>query len=317
MGVISIKDLLESGVHFGHQTKRWNPKMKHFIFTRRKGIHIIDLQKTAEYADRAYQFVKEQVALGKTILFVGTKKQAQEEIKKAAEKCGMPYIVYRWLGGLLTNFITIRSSINRLKRIEKTLAEAQSTNLTKRELLSLKRESDKLNLVLSGIKDMSKLPEIVFIVDTEKELIALKEAKKLGIPVVGIVDTNGDPEHIDYPIPGNDDAIRAINLFANLISNAVIEGKKQLQMENEGVEATEQETAEKTEEPIISAETEILKEKYGDYELEEKKDIKSFEAYQTDETKTASQPPPTQEGINDTTTTDKEVSSSADHSANG
>lgn len=316
MGVISIKDLLESGVHFGHQTKRWNPKMKHFIFTRRKGIHIIDLQKTADYADRAYQFVKEQVALGKTILFVGTKKQAQEEIKKAAEKCGMPYIVYRWLGGLLTNFITIRSSINRLKRIEKTLAEAQSTNLTKRELLSLKRESDKLNLLLSGIKDMSKLPEIVFIVDTEKELIALKEAKKLGIPVVGIVDTNGDPEHIDYPIPGNDDAIRAINLFANLIANAVIEGKKQLQMEHEGVEATEQETSEKTEEPIISAETEILKEKYGDYELDEKKDIKSFEAYQTDETKATSPPTPTQEGINDTTT-EKEVSRSADHSANG
>ncbi|MDD5067700.1 MAG: 30S ribosomal protein S2 [bacterium] len=318
MGVISIKDLLESGVHFGHQTKRWNPKMKQFIFTRRKGIHIIDLQKTADYADRAYQFVKEQTAQGKTILFVGTKKQAQEEIKKAAEKCSMPYVVYRWLGGLLTNFVTIRSSITRLKKIEKILAESETMNLTKRELLQLKREGDKLNLVFNGIKEMAKLPDIVFIIDTEKEDIALQEAKALGITIVGIIDTNGDPDNIDYPIPGNDDAIRAINLFANLIADAVLEGRKQVQMEQEGAD-TPKETPE-GEEPILSKETLLIKEKYADYEVDEKKDIKSFETYKTDETpaKPIAQEEKTEEKPAEikATETEKEVTSSADNSSN-
>lgn len=323
MGVISIKDLLEAGVHFGHQTKRWNPKMKQFIFTRRKGIHIIDLQKTADYADRAFQYVKEQAGEGKIILFVGTKKQAQEEIKKAAEKCGMPYVIYRWLGGLLTNFVTIRSSITRLKKIEKLMAEAGSTNLTKRELLTLKREHDKLNMVFSGIKEMAKLPDVIFIIDTEKEAIALAEAKTLHIPIVGIIDTNGDPDNIDYPIPGNDDAIRAINLFANLVADAVNEGKKQLQLENEGAEA-ETPAAEAEEQPVVAEEALVMKEKYANYELDEKKDLKSFETYKTEETPKAvtKEEAPAEEKAEEKTEEKtepvlKEDSGSADHSSNG
>lgn len=281
MGVISMKDLLEAGVHFGHQTKRWNPKMKKFLFTRRKGIHIIDLQKTAEFSEKAYAFVKDQSAEGKIILFVGTKKQAQEEVKKAAEKCGMPYIVYRWLGGMLTNFVTVRSSINRLKRIETILEKSEESNLTKRELLSLKRERDKLDQVFCGIKDMSKLPDILFVVDSEKEETAIKEATNLRIPIVGVVDTNGNPDLINYPIPGNDDAIRAITLFANLISDAVIKGRKKMQLEHEG-EAKDAETAEQT--PVINEEEEQIKAKYSEYEFDdEDKEIKSFESFQKDE----------------------------------
>lgn len=272
-----MKDLLEAGVHFGHQTKRWNPKMKRFLFTKRKGIHIIDLQKTAEFAEKAYAFVKEHIMQGKTILFVGTKKQAQEEVKKAAEKCKMPYIVYRWLGGMLTNFITVRSSITRLKTIEATLEKADESILTKRELLTLKREKDKLDQVFSGIKEMNKLPDLLFVVDTEKEAIAIHEARKLGIPIVGVVDTNGNPDVVDYPIPGNDDAIRAITLFANLIANAVIDGKKQLQMDNEGAIADE--TA--SQDSVIPAED--IKEKYAEYEFDDTdKEIKSFETFAKD-----------------------------------
>lgn len=275
-----MKDLLEAGVHFGHQTKRWNPKMKQFIFTKRKGIHIIDLQKTVESADNAYEFVKDQVAKGKTVLFVGTKKQAQEEVKKAAEKCGMPYIVLRWLGGMLTNFVTVRNSINRLKRIEKTLENEDKGNLTKREILSLQREQQKLNNVFSGIKEMSSLPDIIFMIDSEKESIAVQEAKLLKLPIVAVVDTNGDPEHIDYPIPGNDDAIRAINLFANLIADAVIAGKKNLQMQKEGEEQQDVDAA--TDEAF--EEKEIIKEKYAEYEIDDdEKSIKSFEKFEKSE----------------------------------
>ncbi|MBU1077473.1 MAG: 30S ribosomal protein S2 [Spirochaetes bacterium] len=277
MGAISMKDLLEAGVHFGHQTKRWNPKMKKFIFTKRKGIHIIDLQKTVEAAENAYEFVKSGVSKGKTVLFVGTKKQAQEEVKRAAEKCGMPYIILRWLGGMLTNFVTVRNSINRLKSIEKILESDDKGNLTKREILTLTREREKLNNVFSGIKDMNSLPDIMFIIDTEKEDIGVKEALHLGIPIVGVVDTNGDPDHIDYPIPGNDDAIRAINLFANLIADAVLEGKKNLQMEKEG----EDQKAGGAED---SGEPESIKEKYAEYEIDDdEKKIMSFEKFEKTE----------------------------------
>ncbi len=270
-----MKDLLEAGVHFGHQTKRWNPRMKPYIFTKRKGIHIIDLQKTVIAAEKAYEFVKEQVIEGKTILFVGTKKQAQEEIKKAAEKCEMPYIILRWLGGMLTNFITVRSSINRLKKVEEILGNEDKGNLTKREVLSLQREQIKLDNIFSGIKEMNEIPGMIFVIDTEKENIAVKEAKKLGMPIVGVVDTNGDPSDVDYPIPGNDDAIRAINLFADMIANAVLEGKKNLQMKKEGEEKTE-----KT--PKAEEGKEEIKEKYFGYELDEdNKKIRSFEKFET------------------------------------
>ncbi len=278
-----MKDLLEAGVHFGHQTKRWNPKMKRFIFTKRKGIHIIDLQKTVQSTDSAYKFVKEEVSKGKTVLFVGTKKQAQEEVKKAAEKCEMPYIVLRWLGGMLTNFVTVKNSITRLKNIEKTIENDDKGNLTKREILSLTREREKLNNVFSGIKDMDKLPDILFVIDTEKEDIAVKEATHLNLPIVGVVDTNGDPEHINYPIPGNDDAIRAINLFANLIADAVLAGKKDLQIKKEGEDIK---AAALVEGAGGDIETEIIKEKYSEYEIEDdEKKISSFEKFEkTEET---------------------------------
>ena len=287
MGAISMKDLLEAGVHFGHQTKRWNPKMKHFIFTKRKKIHIIDLQKTANASDVAYKFVKEQISQGKTILFVGTKKQAQEEIKKAAEKCSMPYIILRWLGGMLTNFVTVRSSISRLKEIESILEDENKGTLTKRELLSLEREKTKLNNVFSGIKEMNKIPDILFIIDTEKEDIAVKEARHLSIPIIGIVDTNGDPTRIDYPIPGNDDAIRAINLFANLIADAVLEGKKNLQMAKEGEEEAIPEEKKKDKD-INNKKSETIKEKYLEYGMDtDDKKISSFEKFkQLDDEKT-------------------------------
>lgn len=281
MGAISMKDLLEAGVHFGHQTKRWNPKMKRFIFTKRKGIHIIDLQKTVESADNAYKFVKEEVSKGKTVLFVGTKKQAQEEVKKAAEKCDMPYIVLRWLGGMLTNFVTVKNSITRLKNVEKIIENDDKGNLTKREILSLTREREKLNNVFSGIKDMDKLPDILFIIDTEKEDIAVKEATHLSLPIVGVVDTNGDPEHINYPIPGNDDAIRAINLFANLIADAVLAGKRDLQIKKEGEDI---QAAASMEGAGGDVETEIIKEKYSEYEIEDdEKKISSFEKFEKTE----------------------------------
>ena len=226
MAVVAMKQLLEAGVHFGHQTRRWDPKMAEYIFQARNGIHIIDLQKTSKKLDEAYEFIKEQAEEGKTVLFVGTKKQAQECMKEAALKCGMYYVDQRWLGGMLTNFGTIQTRIKRLKDLE-TMAEYGTFDvLPKKEVILLKKEMEKLERNLGGIKDMDKLPGVIFLVDPKKERIAVLEAKKLNIPVVGLVDTNCNPEEVDYAIPGNDDAIRAVKLIADVMANAVIEGRQ-------------------------------------------------------------------------------------------
>ena len=242
MAVVAMKQLLEAGVHFGHQTRRWDPKMAEYIFQARNGIHIIDLQKTSKKLDEAYAFIKEQAEEGKTVLFVGTKKQAQECMKEAAIKCGMYYIDQRWLGGMLTNFGTIQKRIQRLKDLEKMQEDGTFDVLPKKEVILLKKEMEKLERNLGGIKEMDSLPGVIFLVDPKKERIAILEAKKLGIPVVGLVDTNCNPEELDYPIPGNDDAIRAVKLIADVIANAVIEGKQ-----GESFETT-QETQEQTSE---------------------------------------------------------------------
>ncbi len=226
MAVVAMKQLLEAGVHFGHQTRRWDPKMAEYIFQARNGIHIIDLQKTSKKIDEAYSFVKEQVEEGKTVLFVGTKKQAQECMKEAAISCGMFYIDQRWLGGMLTNFKTIRTRVERLKKLEAMEQDGTFEVLPKKEVIGLKKEMAKLETNLGGIKDMEELPGVIFIVDSKKEAIAIQEAKKLNIPVVGLVDTNCSPENVDYVIPGNDDAIRSVKLIAQVIANAVIEGKQ-------------------------------------------------------------------------------------------
>ena len=226
MAVVAMKQLLEAGVHFGHQTRRWDPKMAEYIFQARNGIHIIDLQKTSKKLDEAYAFFKEQAEEGKTVLFVGTKKQAQECVKEAAIKCGMYYVDQRWLGGMLTNFETIRTRVQRLKDLETMQEDGTFDVLPKKEVILLKKEMEKLERNLGGIKEMDKLPGVIFLVDPKKERIAVLEAKKLGIPVVGLVDTNCNPEEVDYPIPGNDDAIRAVKLIADVIANAVIEGKQ-------------------------------------------------------------------------------------------
>lgn len=218
-----MKSLLESGVHFGHQTKRWNPKMAKYIFQERNGIHIIDLQKTSACIIEAYDAIRAQVRNGKSILFIGTKKQAQQTIETEAKRCGMPYVNNRWLGGMLTNFTTIKKSIATLKKIEKMEVDGTFDSLTKKEVSLLTKEKIKLEKNLGGIKDMTSLPGAVFIIDTKKEAIAVAEANRLGIPVVAVVDTNCDPTNIDYPIPGNDDAIRAIQLFTEIIANAVVD----------------------------------------------------------------------------------------------
>ncbi len=248
-----MKELLEAGVHFGHQAKRWNPKMGKYIFTKRMGIHIIDLQKTVKAAEKAYEFIFDYASKGKTILFVGTKKQARKSVEEAAQKCEMPYVTLRWLGGMLTNFPTIRKSIDKLKRLEKILDSEDKGNLIKKEILTLTREKTKLENVFNGIKNMTKLPDALFIVDTSKEEIAVHEAKNLGIPIIGIVDTISDPTTIDYPIPGNDDAIRAISLFANMAADAVIEGKKKLTLKKEGEDTAQEENETKTE--TVTADT--------------------------------------------------------------
>ena len=226
MAVVAMKQLLEAGVHFGHQTRRWDPKMAEYIFQARNGIHIIDLQKTSKKLDEAYAFLKEQVEEGKTVLFVGTKKQAQECMKDAAIKSGMYYVDQRWLGGMLTNFDTIQKRIQRLKELETMEQDGTFDVLPKKEVILLKKEMEKLEKNLGGIKEMTELPGVIFLVDPKKERIAVLEAKKLGIPTVGIVDTNCNPEDLDYPIPGNDDAIRAVKLIADVMANAVIEGKQ-------------------------------------------------------------------------------------------
>ena len=223
MAVVTMKNLLESGVHFGHQVKRWDPRMKKYIFAERNGIHIIDLQKTTAAIKESYETVRKIVSSGKSILFVGTKKQAQQAIQKEAERCGMFYVNNRWLGGMLTNFTTIKKSLLRLKKIEKMEVDGTFENLTKKEVSALQKEKSKLEKNLGGIKEMKELPGAVFIIDTHKEQIAVAEAHRMGIPIIAVVDTNCNPEGIDYPIPGNDDEIRAISLFTSVIANAVIE----------------------------------------------------------------------------------------------
>ena len=225
MAVISMKQLLEAGVHFGHQTRRWNPKMAQYIFTERNGIYIIDLQQSLTYIDKAYAFVKETVAKGGQILFVGTKKQAQETIAEQATRVGMPYINQRWLGGMLTNYQTVVKRVQRLKELEQMDFEnVAASGLTKKELLGLKREKDKLSKTLGGIRDMARTPQAVWIVDTKKEHLAIDEARKLHIPIVAILDTNCDPDEVDFPIPGNDDAIRSVSLLTRIIADAAADG---------------------------------------------------------------------------------------------
>ncbi len=243
MAVVAMKQLLEAGVHFGHQTRRWDPKMAEYIFQARNGIHIIDLQKTSKKLDEAYAFLKEQAEEGKTVLFVGTKKQAQECVKEAAEKCGMYYVDQRWLGGMLTNFDTIRARVQRLKDLETMQEDGTFDVLPKKEVILLKKEMEKLERNLGGIKEMDKIPGVIFLVDPKKERIAVLEAKKLNIPVIGLVDTNCNPEEVDYAIPGNDDAIRAVKLIADVMANAVIEGRQ-----GESFETTESQEQEVEEE---------------------------------------------------------------------
>ena len=226
MSVISIKQLLEAGVHFGHHTRRWNPKMAEYIFTERNGIYIIDLQKTVKKFEEAYMFVRELSANGGTILFVGTKKQAADAIKEEATRCGMYYVNVRWPGGMLTNFKTIRKSIDRLKQLETMEADGTFDLLPKKEVIKLKNEAARLEKILGGIKEMKQLPKAMFVVDPRKEHIAVSEARKLNIPIVGIVDTNCDPDEVDYVIPGNDDAIRAVKLITGAMANAIIEGRQ-------------------------------------------------------------------------------------------
>ena len=257
MAVVAMKQLLEAGVHFGHQTRRWDPKMAEYIFQARNGIHIIDLQKTSKKLDEAYKFIKEQAEEGKTVLFVGTKKQAQECVKEAAEKSGMFYVDQRWLGGMLTNFKTIRTRIERLKKLEAMQEDGTFDVLPKKEVAELKNEMEKLEKNLGGIKEMTKLPGAIFVVDPKNERIAVLEAKKLGIPVIGLVDTNCSPVDVDYPIPGNDDAIRAVKLITDVMANAVIEGRQGEILEaSSEVESVEEATTEEPSMEEVVAESE-------------------------------------------------------------
>ena len=252
MAVVTMRQLLESGVHFGHQTRRWNPKMKRFIMTERNGIYIIDLQQSLTYINDAYEFVKQTVAHGGTILFVGTKKQAQESIAEQATRVGMPYINHRWLGGMLTNFQTISKRLTRLKELEALdFDNVAGSGYTKKELLLLSREKAKLELVLGGIREMSKVPSAVWIVDTKKEHLAVDEARKLGLPVIAILDTNCDPDEVDYKIPGNDDAIRSVTLLTRVIADAVADGLMARSQGKSGDAAT-------TNEPMAEWERELL-----------------------------------------------------------
>ena len=260
MAVVAMKQLLEAGVHFGHQTRRWDPRMAEYIFQARNGIHIIDLQKTSRKIDEAYAFVKEQVEEGKTVLFVGTKKQAQECMKEAAINSGMYYVDQRWLGGMLTNFKTIRTRVERLKKLEAMEEDGTFEVLPKKEVIKLKKEMAKLESNLGGIKDMEELPGVLFIIDPKKENIAILEAKRLGIPVVGLVDTNCSPENIDYVIPGNDDAIRSVKLIADVIANACIEGKQGEAMEMVSEEQTAEESEESIEEVVANKEETVVEE---------------------------------------------------------
>ena len=262
--MVTMKDLLECGVHFGHQTRRWNPKMKKFIFGVRKNIYIIDLQKTLRYFRYTYNVVRDAAAQGETMIFVGTKKQASEAVNRAAENCGMPYVNHRWLGGMLTNYNTIKLSIRKLDIIEKMEEDGQIELLTKKEALMLRRKKAKLLDYLGGIRDMKTTPDMIFVIDTVKENIAVLEAKRLGIPVVAPLDTNCDPDVVDYPIPGNDDAIRSIQLFCREMKEAIIEGKEIKAQDEATVEEApiaEEEKAELIEEAVAEGETEVAEEK--------------------------------------------------------
>lgn len=265
MSIVNMKQLLESGVHFGHQTRRWNPKMSEYIFTERNGIYIIDLQKTVNLLNTAYDFVKEEAAKGKTILFIGTKKQAQETIKAEAQRCDMPYVNQRWLGGMLTNFKTIKRRISRLNELEKMDEDGLFNVLPKKEVIQLRKEHEKLQRFLGGIRYMDRIPDIIYVTDPRKEAIAIAEAKKLGIPVVSIVDTNCDPDPVDYVIPGNDDAIRAVKLITAVIADAVLAGRQgeqigehldkenedNLEEKQENIEIIEEEIVEETEDEVV------------------------------------------------------------------
>ena len=258
MAVVTMRQLLESGVHFGHQTRRWNPKMKRFIMTERNGIYIIDLQQSLTYINDAYEFIKETVAHGGTIMFVGTKKQAQEPIAEQATRVGMPYVTYRWLGGMLTNFQTVSKRLSRLKELEDIdFADVAGSGRTKKELLVMKREKIKLEKTLGGIRDMSKVPSAVWIVDTKKEHLAVTEARKLKLPVIAILDTNCDPDEVDYKIPGNDDAIRSVTLLTRVVADAVAEGLMARAAARGGGEAVEDGTVAAME-PMAEWERELL-----------------------------------------------------------
>ena len=252
--MVTMKDLLECGVHFGHQTRRWNPKMKKFIFGERKNIYIIDLQKTLRYFKYTYNVVRDAAAEGQTVLFVGTKKQARSAVKEHAERCGMPYVSTRWLGGMLTNYPTIKKSIRKLEIIEQMEENGQIDLLTKKEALMLRRKKEKLNAYLEGYRHMKKLPDMMFVVDAVKEHIAVKEARRMGMKVIAPLDTNCDPDVIDYPIPGNDDAIRSINLFCKEMAEAIIEGKTALaESEGKAVEEVAEVPAEEVAEVVAEA----------------------------------------------------------------
>ena len=248
MAVISMKQLLEAGVHFGHQTRRWNPKMAQYIFTERNGIYIIDLQKTVKKLEEAYFFVRDVAAAGDSVLFVGTKKQAQEAVKEEAERCGQFYVNARWLGGMLTNFKTMRGRVDRLNQLKKMEEDGTFNLLPKKEVVKLKLEIEKLEKYLGGVKEMKKLPGALFVIDPRKEKNAIAEARKLGVPIVAIVDTNCDPDEVDYVIPGNDDAIRAIKLISQTMASAVLEGRQgeQLEVTDEAVKAEEGEAVDET-----------------------------------------------------------------------
>jgi small subunit ribosomal protein S2 len=257
MAVVTMRQLLESGVHFGHQTRRWNPKMKRFIMTERNGIYIIDLQQSLAYIDRAYAFIKDSVSRGGTVMFVGTKKQAQGSIAEQATRVGMPYVNQRWLGGMLTNFQTVHQRINRLKELDELdFDDVAGSGRTKKELLQMKRERDKLDKTLGGIRDMTRTPAAIWVVDTKKEHLAVEEARKLHIPIIGILDTNCDPDEVDFPIPGNDDAIRAVSLLTRVVADAIADGL----MARAGVRTGEVETGAElgAEEPMAEWERELL-----------------------------------------------------------
>lgn len=260
MAVVTMRELLESGVHFGHQTRRWNPKMKRFIFTERNGIYIIDLQQSLAYIDAGYEFVKNTVARGGTILFVGTKRQAQEPVEEQAKRVGMPFVNQRWLGGMLTNFQTMHQRLQRMKELEEIdFDDVAGSGRTKKELLQMRREYDKLNRTLGGVRDMARTPSAVWIVDTKKEHLAVDECKKLGIPIVAILDTNCDPDDVNYPIPGNDDAIRSVSVLTRVVADAVAEGLLQRGGAKTGNEEAGAELG--GDEPLAEWERELLEKK--------------------------------------------------------